>query len=79
MELLFKNLHRASLGMSTHLLAGCNTEQLEIIEQAIDRGAYITLEIGKLPDPTNVALILVWPDGRRAIAAHLSITRESLQ
>lgn len=79
MEQLFKSLHRAALGMSTHLLACATQDQLEAIEDAVDRGAYLSIQVGPLPDPEAVALILVWPDGHRVVACHISINRESLQ
>lgn len=79
MEKLFKDLHRAALGMSTHLLAQASQSQLEAIEEAIDRGAYLSIQAGPLPDPEAVALILVWPDGHRVVACHTSIKREALQ
>lgn len=79
MEKAFKELHRGALAMSTHLLAQATQDQLEAIEDAIDRGAYLSIQVGPLPDPEAVALILVWPDGHRVVACHTSITRELLQ
>ena len=40
MEKAFKDLHRASLALSTHLLAQATQSQLEAIEEAVDRGAW---------------------------------------
>lgn len=79
MEKAFKDLHRGALAMSTHLLAQATESQLEAIEDAVDRGAYLSIQVGPLPDPEAVALIVVWPDGHRVVACHTTIKREALQ
>ncbi|RZI43207.1 hypothetical protein EGT07_10210 [Herbaspirillum sp. HC18] len=66
MEKKFKDLHAAALAMATQLLGnmpGDGTQ--EKLEAAVAGGAIITMEIGPLPDVTQVSLYLQEREGRR--------------
>lgn len=79
MEQAFKDLHRAALAMATHLMAQAEKEKLGPVEAALNGGAVMVMEIGPLPDPQRVQIVLVEREGRRQVVCNISTTSKVLQ
>ena len=75
----FKDLHRATLTMGTLLMAECKQEQLTPIEQALNGGAKLVIEIGPLPDAQLVQIVCVEREGRRHVVSQCTIERGTIQ
>lgn len=79
MEQAFKELHRAALGVATKLLAQADPQRLESVEAALNGGAVMVMEIGPLPDPQRVQIVLVEREGNRVPMCSISVRQEVLQ
>ncbi len=79
MDQAFRNLHRAAIEMATHLFAGVDQDKLGPVEAAVAGGANLVIEIGPLPDPLRVQLVLVEVEGRRQVVCTVGAQRGSLQ
>jgi len=79
METAFRDLHRAALAMGTVLMADAPAEKLPAIEAALNGGARLILEIGALPDPDRVLLVLVEKEGRRHTVVGITAAHGVLQ
>jgi hypothetical protein len=79
METEFKNLHRAVLAMATKLMASGDDDKLIDVEAGLNGGGKLIIEIGPLPDPQRVQIVLVEPEGRRQVVCGISVRMEALQ
>jgi hypothetical protein len=79
MEQAFRDLHRAALAMATHLMATGDDDKLIDVEAGLNGGGKLIIEIGPLPDPQRVQIVLVEPEGRRQVVCGISVRMEAMQ
>lgn len=79
MEQAFKDLHRAALKMATLLLAEADSTKLGPVEAALNGGGLLVMELGPLPDPQRVQIVLVERAGSRQTVCSISTTAKVLQ
>jgi hypothetical protein len=80
MEQAFKDLHRACLAMTTHILAAGDIDTLKMIARTLsdDGGKMVLgkliLEKGALPNQHRLQITLVTPDGGRQLKCNITTT-----
>jgi len=78
-EALFRDLAKASLRVSGHLLSTLTDGQEETLERAFRSGAQLVLEFGPLPAFDKAALVLVEREGKRHEVMSLQVKTASVQ
>jgi hypothetical protein len=72
----FKELHRASLALSTHMVAALGEDRQDDLYVAINKGGILILEMGPLPSCQQVVLIVKGADGSRRVVTSISESHE---
>lgn len=79
MENYIKDLHKASLALSTTMLASLTELQLEELAQDANAGGGLSIELHGMPNLSSVVLYMNHPQGERVAICSLPIRMEVLQ